>query len=72
MTLFSHKQVSKSRPGQSSHPDVVEVEGTSGELTAQWEDIKKLANKKLESMGVEPPSFQNGVEVRQRTRLTMV
>ena len=57
------KKVSKSRPGQSTHPDVVEVEGTTGELTAQWDDLRKLAAKKLESLGVEPPLFQNGVEV---------
>ena len=42
---------------------MVEVEGTAGELKAQWDDIRKVANKKLETLGVEPPAFQSGIEV---------
>ena len=67
--LPASSKVSKSRPGQPSHPDVVEVEGTAGELCTQWDDIRKVATKKLESMGVEPPAFQNGVQVFQTRRL---
>ena len=48
---------------------MVEVEGTAGELKAQWDDIRKVANKKLETLGVEPPAFQSGIEVGYFTGL---